>query len=166
LAARPAAAKAAIAATAVAKSNAVCFFVVSFRGVEWELAGCDRILVACRNGCKEFPPRPTAPPKGHVYAVEKPTKKLDSLLDMDSDALLAEVKKIRGKKRPLTAAALQNLREEYSRSIEPARALAVEALGLENEISCLVNEAYGLTPEQIALMWETAPPRMPIPKPV
>jgi hypothetical protein len=36
---------------------------------------------------------------------------------------------------------------------------------LENEISCLVNEAYGLMPEDIALMWDTAPPRMPIPKP-
>ena len=45
------------------------------------------------------------------------------------------------------------------------RALAVEALRLENEISCLVNEAYGLTPEEIALMWETAPPRMPVAKP-
>jgi len=43
--------------------------------------------------------------------------------------------------------------------------VAVEALWLENEISCLVNEAYGLTPEEIALMWETAPPRMPIPRP-
>ncbi len=99
------------------------------------------------------------------YAVEKPTKKLEALLEMDSDALVAEVKKIRGKKKPLTAAALQNLREEHSRSIEPARALAAEALRLENEISCLVNEAYGLMPEEIALMWDTAPPRMPIPKP-
>ena len=61
--------------------------------------------------------------------------------------------------------ALKSLREEYSRSIEPARALVVEVLRLENEISCLVNEAYGLTPEEIALMWETAPPRMLIPKP-
>jgi hypothetical protein len=36
-----------------------------------------------------------------------------------------------------------------------------EALGLERQISDLVNEAYGLTPEDIALMWQTAPPRMP-----
>lgn len=99
------------------------------------------------------------------YAIEKPTKKLEALLEMDSDALVAKVKKIRGKKKPLTAAALQNLREEHNRSIEPARALSAEALRLENEISCLVNEAYGLTPEEIVLMWDTAPPRMPIPKP-
>jgi len=25
-----------------------------------------------------------------------------------------------------------------------------------------VNQAYGLTPEEIDLMWKTAPPRMPI----
>ena len=54
---------------------------------------------------------------------------------------------MRGKKKPLSAAALANLREEYARSIDPARALAAEALTLENEVSNLVNEAYGLTPE-------------------
>jgi len=25
----------------------------------------------------------------------------------------------------------------------------------------MVNEAYGLTPEEVDLMWRTAPPRMP-----
>ncbi len=29
----------------------------------------------------------------------------------------------------------------------------------------LVNQAYGLTPAEIDLMWQTAPPRMPIPRP-
>ncbi len=29
----------------------------------------------------------------------------------------------------------------------------------------MVNEAYGLTPEEVALMWGTAPPRLPIPRP-
>jgi diketogulonate reductase-like aldo/keto reductase len=61
--------------------------------------------------------------------------------------------------------ALANLRDEYARTIQPARALAAEALNLENEVSNLVNEAYGLTPEEVALMWQTAPPRMPIPGP-
>jgi len=28
-----------------------------------------------------------------------------------------------------------------------------------------VNQAYGLTPEEVSLMWATAPPRMPIPAP-
>ena len=99
------------------------------------------------------------------HEVEKATLKLQPPFDLDSDCFVAEVKKVRGKKRPLSAAALANLRAEYARSIDPARALAAEALALENEVSDLVNEAYGLTPEEVALMWQTAPPRMPVAKP-
>jgi hypothetical protein len=72
------------------------------------------------------------------------------------------VKKVRGKRNPLSAAALKNLREEHARTIEPARALAAESLTLERRLSDLVNEAYRLTPEEITLLWQTAPPRMPI----
>ena len=39
------------------------------------------------------------------------------------------------------------------------------ALSLEQHFSNLVNAAYGLTPDEVRLMWETAPPRMPIPAP-
>jgi hypothetical protein len=66
----------------------------------------------------------------------------------------------------LTAAGVSGLRDEHTRTIEPARTLAAEALRLETELSNLVNQAYGLTPEEIALMWQTAPPRMPIPPPI
>lgn len=95
------------------------------------------------------------------HEIAKPSKKLQSPTDLDSDAFVAEVKKVRGKKNPLSIAAVNNLREEHVRTIEPARALAAEALTLERQISDLVNEAYGLTPDEIALMWQTAPPRMP-----
>jgi hypothetical protein len=57
------------------------------------------------------------------------------------------------------------LRDEYARSLEPARKLAADALKLEHKISDLVNAAYGLTPDEIALLWATAPPRMPISAP-
>lgn len=99
------------------------------------------------------------------YAIEKPGNKLQALTDLDSDRFVAEVKRIRGRKLPLTAAGLQALRTEYTRTIEPARTLAAEALKLERTLSDLVNQAYGLTPDEIALLWDTAPPRMPIPKP-
>jgi hypothetical protein len=56
--------------------------------------------------------------------------------------------------------------DEYTRTIEPARALAAETLTLERTLSDLVNQAYGLTPAEIAMMWRTAPPRMPIPWPL
>jgi hypothetical protein len=99
------------------------------------------------------------------YAIEKPSQKLQALTELDSDTFIAEVKRIRGRKLPLTAASLAALREEYARSIEPARSLAAEARTLERELSDLVNQAYCLTAEEIALMWDTAPPRMPIPRP-
>jgi hypothetical protein len=57
------------------------------------------------------------------------------------------------------------LRDEYTRTIEPARALAAEALTLERTLSDLVNQAYALTPAEITLMWQTAPPCTPIPPP-
>jgi hypothetical protein len=47
----------------------------------------------------------------------------------------------------------------------PARALAAETLKLERARSDLVNQAYALTPAEIELLWQTAPPRMPIPSP-
>ena len=49
--------------------------------------------------------------------------------------------------------------------IEPARARAAETSKLERTLSDLVNQAYAVTPAEIALMWQTAPPRMPIPPP-
>ena len=67
--------------------------------------------------------------------------------------------------RSLSAAALKNLRDEHARTLEPARQFAAEAESLERRLSDLVNAAYGLTPDEIALMWATAPPRMPfVPK--
>ena len=100
------------------------------------------------------------------YGIEKPSNKLLALTDLDSDTWVSEVKRIRGKKQPLTSAGLHALRDEYTRTIEPARALAAETLTLERTLSDLVNQAYALTPAEIALMWQTAPPRMPIPPPV
>jgi hypothetical protein len=66
----------------------------------------------------------------------------------------------RGRKKQAKA-----LRDEYTRTIEPARALAAETMNLERALSDLVTQAYALTPTEIDLMWQTAPPRMPIPPP-
>jgi hypothetical protein len=60
-----------------------------------------------------------------------------------------------------SGADLKRLRAEHVQSIVPLQALAVEARGLERQVAELVNAAYGLTPEEVALMWKTAPPRMP-----
>jgi hypothetical protein len=99
------------------------------------------------------------------YGIEKPSNKLLAVTELDSNIWVSEVKRIRGNKQLLSSAGLHALRNEYTRTIEPARAFAAETLTLERTLSDLVNQAYCLTPAEIALMWQTAPPRMPIPPP-
>jgi hypothetical protein len=99
------------------------------------------------------------------YAIEKPSNKLLAATELDSDTWVGEVKRIRGKKLPLTAAGVHALRDEYTRTIEPSRALAAETLKLERTLSDLVNQAYALTSAEVELMWQTAPPRMPVSRP-
>ncbi len=95
------------------------------------------------------------------FAVEKPSQKLQAVATLDADTLAAEVQKSRGKKKPLTAAETKALKDEHTRSVRPLQVLAAEARQLERRVADLVNAAYGLTPEEVALMWRTAPPRMP-----
>jgi hypothetical protein len=64
------------------------------------------------------------------YGVAKPSLKLLTPIELDSDTWVAEVKRIRAKKQPLSSAGVHALREEYTRTIEPARALAAEPLKL------------------------------------
>ncbi|MCY7321299.1 MAG: hypothetical protein LH660_05735, partial [Phormidesmis sp. CAN_BIN36] len=65
----------------------------------------------------------------------------------------------------LNPKALKELREVYNDYAPHIQTRRAEALAIEIQLSDLVNQAYGLTPEEIDLMWKTAPPRMPIPKP-
>ena len=62
----------------------------------------------------------------------------------------------------MAVAGLHELPDEYTRTIEPARALAAETLTLERALSDLVNQAYDLTPAEIELMRKTAPPIRPL----
>jgi hypothetical protein len=63
------------------------------------------------------------------------------------------------------SARLHAVRDEYTRTFGLARALAAEILNLERALSDLVIQAYALALAEIALMWQTASPRMPIPPP-
>ena len=62
------------------------------------------------------------------YNTEKPSNKFLALAELDSNTWVSEVKRIRGKKQPLSSAGLHALRDEYTRTIEPASALAAETL--------------------------------------
>ena len=95
------------------------------------------------------------------YALEKPSQKLQNMAVLAPDTLIAEVKKARGKTKPLSVAGLKALKDEHLRSIVPLQTLSAEARRLEAQLADLVNAAYGLTADEVALMWRTAPPRMP-----
>ncbi|HEX3151643.1 MAG TPA: N-6 DNA methylase [Gemmataceae bacterium] len=94
--------------------------------------------------------------------IEKPSQKLQALTALNVDGLIGEVKKLRGRKAPLTVADMKRLKAEHVASVVPLQTLEREAAGLERQVSDLVNEAFGLTPDDVRLMWETAPPRMPL----
>jgi len=82
---------------------------------------------------------------------------------LTADQFIAAVGKARGnRKASLSAAEIGLVRREYAQTVEPMARRLLEALGHERQISDLVNAAYGLTPEEVALMWRTAPPRMPL----
>jgi len=95
------------------------------------------------------------------FGVEKPSQKLQGVATLDADTLVSEVKKARGRKKPLSLRHLRALKSRHSRNIRPLQTLAAESRQLERRVAELVNDAYGLTPEEVALMWRTAPPRMP-----
>jgi len=78
---------------------------------------------------------------------------------------LADKTKARGRKKPLSVAEVKRLKGEHAGSVVLLQTLAGEAAALEARVSDLVNAAYGLTPDEIALMWQTAPPRMPLAAP-
>lgn len=97
----------------------------------------------------------------YEFGVEKPGPALAEPHLLNDDAFAAAVRNVLPKSQKLSAADIARLKQEHAETIEPARRAANEALALERRLSNLVNAAYGLTPEDVALMWRTAPPRMP-----
>jgi hypothetical protein len=98
----------------------------------------------------------------HEFGVEKPNRALAVPHALDADGFVTAVRATLPKSRKWTAAEIAQLKKEYAATIEPARVAAAEMLTLERGLSDLVNAAYDLTPEEVALMWRTAPPRMPL----
>lgn len=97
----------------------------------------------------------------HEFGLDKPGNVLGQPHALDADGFAAAVRKALPRARKLSAADIARLKQEHRDTIEPAARAANEALALERKLSDLVNAAYGLTPEEVKLMWDTAPPRMP-----
>jgi hypothetical protein len=95
-------------------------------------------------------------------AVDQPGQRLGTFADLTGDDFVAEVRKSRPKGAPrLTPKAIAELTETHQRYADPERHRAAQMRVLERRLSDLVNQAYRLTDEEIALLWRTAPPRMP-----
>src|SRR5208282_873618 len=63
------------------------------------------------------------------------------------------------------ASATDTVHGSSSWLVATGRDTSCVAARLERELSAVVNAAYGLTAEEEALIWRTAPPRMPIAPP-
>ena len=97
------------------------------------------------------------------FDVKEPGKRLENFAELDQQTFVKEVLKQRSKKLSLTGQAA--LEEGYTEQITLFQQRKTEAAVLERKISDLINAAYGLTAEEIALLWSTAPPRMPLAPP-
>jgi hypothetical protein len=96
------------------------------------------------------------------FAIDKASASLARPEKLDANAFAIAVGKSLLKSRKLSAAEIARLNREHVAIIAPAQRVAAQALGLERELSDLVNRAYLLTPDEVDLMWRTAPPRMPL----
>lgn len=96
------------------------------------------------------------------HGVDKPGRALAQPFNLSVDDAAAAVKAACGPRRPLSVAALRELKKQYAAVVSPVQSLLEEADRLERQLSGLVNQAFGLTAEEEALMWRTAPPRMPL----
>jgi hypothetical protein len=85
---------------------------------------------------------------------------------LDSDGFIAAVRAALPRRQSLTPTQLRQLRDAFGETAEPARTARSELLANERALAAMVERAYGLTPEEVGLMWRTAPPRMPLPPPL
>ncbi len=100
-----------------------------------------------------------------TYKIENLGQKLEDFSSLSFQEFVEEIRKRMPKTKssdPLGVAGLKAVRETYNEYAPPIQSRKAEALRLEHRLSDLVNQAYGLTPEEIDLMWKTAPGRMPI----
>ena len=95
------------------------------------------------------------------YQVEKPGNALSDFPSLDSEDFVREVKTRRPKGSHLSPPALKALRELYESEVPKILERRATILGHERTIAAAVHDAYGLTPDDLKLLRETAPPRMP-----
>ncbi|WP_423226246.1 Eco57I restriction-modification methylase domain-containing protein [Candidatus Amarolinea aalborgensis] len=97
------------------------------------------------------------------FGVTTPGQVLEAFAESDEASFIQQVRARRPKgESRLSPAAVGELTRVYRQYVPPPRAGAAESVRLESRLAELVNTAYGLTPDEVALLWRTAPPRMPV----
>ncbi|MCX8135042.1 MAG: hypothetical protein N3D18_13905, partial [Roseococcus sp.] len=98
-----------------------------------------------------------------AWGLERPPRALAEPWALDAQGFLDALKAaLPAKRRAFTSAQTRAIRAEHAASIAPMQARLAALAAHERALSALVNRAFGLTPEEVKLMWKTAPPRMPI----
>jgi hypothetical protein len=118
--------------------------------LKWRLSEVHAMMTAIRDWLR------------HEFGLDKPGRALAEPHKLDADGFVTAVGAALPKTRKWSAAEIARLKQEYADTLIPARNAAADVLALERKLSDLVNAAYGLTPDEVALMWRTAPPRMPL----
>lgn len=96
------------------------------------------------------------------HGIDKPGTSLEDFGALTYAAFEAEVKKRRAKAQgSLKPAHVQGLREAWQTYGKPTAVRRLQSAKLEAEVARLVEQAYGLTADDVRLLWQTAPPRMP-----
>src|ERR1051326_1760663 len=90
-----------------------------------------------------------------------PPHQLQCVTHLNADTFPAEVKKARARKKPLSVPEPNRLNTAHAATIVPLQAHDAEARTLDSPLSALVRTPQVVTPDEIKLMWDTAPPRMP-----
>ncbi len=100
---------------------------------------------------------------GLQFGIDKPGQQLTAFDALSEESFLKEIERRRPRSAGrLTPADLRALRDTYQKYTPPLRQLQHEMKQLEQRLAMLVNAAYHLTPEEIDLLWRTAPPRTPV----
>jgi hypothetical protein len=96
------------------------------------------------------------------WGLANPPAALEAPFALSADAFAEALRKVLPKKQKLSVAGVAAIKQAHAETVAPVATRLNEAVALERELSAVVNAAYGITPEEEALVWRTAPPRMPI----
>jgi len=99
------------------------------------------------------------------WSLEKVPSSLSEPFALSADAFADALRKVLPKKHKMTVAEVAAVKRAHADTVAPIAERLNDAARLERELSTIVNQAYGLTKEEEALVWRTAPPRMPIAPP-